>query len=377
MAAAEAGADQAPLAAAQAKGAVPGDEELAAAEAQVEALEEALAGDEAEFAKAAAEAAAREAQARRRREEVAEAKQRLALLQARLDPSWRDWAGGVPADVLVKVAEALVAQTEAGWAAWCKREFPDWSEERIQADVEKWKRKGNCLFVFARVCKEWRKAQLRVGGPLCTRVDPDVMVPGRVAMVKWALAEGCPRETPYHHSMVSFAADYGHLELLKWLIEEQGFTMDEDVMRGAVVSGNLKVVQWLWAEGCPWDTRACSDAADLKTLQWVRASGGPWDESTCATAAMFGDVEMLRWARENGCPWTWETCKWAADEGHVEVLRWARENGCEWVAETRDEAAELGYTDDFGNLVDHDGNPIPWDGLPSDDEYSDEYSDDE
>ena len=29
---------------------------------------------------------------------------------------WRDWTG-LPADVLAKVAEALVAQTEAAWAA--------------------------------------------------------------------------------------------------------------------------------------------------------------------------------------------------------------------------------------------------------------------
>ena len=43
----------------------------------------------------------------------------------------------------------------------------------------------------------------------------------------------------------------------------------------------------------------------------------------------------------------------------MEVLRWARENGCPWDAETRDlAAAELGYTDDLGNLVDDDGNPI-------------------
>ena len=47
--------------------------------------------------------------------------------------------------------------------------------------------------------------------------------------------------------------------------------------------------------------------------------------------------------------------------GHVEVLGWAREreNGCPWIAGTRDEAAAtLGYTDDLGNPVDFDGNPV-------------------
>ena len=56
------------------------------------------------------------------------------------------------------------------------------------------KRDGNCLFVFARVCKAWRKAQLKVGGRLRTRVLSDVILPGQVALVKWALADGCPRE---------------------------------------------------------------------------------------------------------------------------------------------------------------------------------------
>ena len=48
---------------------------------------------------------------------------------------------------------------------------------------------GNCcLLVFARVCKGWRMAQLKAGGPLRTRVFvSDVIVPGRVALAKWAL----------------------------------------------------------------------------------------------------------------------------------------------------------------------------------------------
>ena len=168
------------------------------------------------------------------------------------------------------------------------------------AAMAKRKREGNCLFVFARVCKGWRKAQLKVGGPLRTRVMSDVILPGSVALAKWALAEGCPRKAGRGFDMAYFAARYGHLELVKWLCGEGGFAMDERVMEGAACSGNLELVQWLRGEGCPWD---------------------------------------------NG------TCKWAVNKGHVEVLRWARENGCPWGAATRDRAAaELGYTDDFGNL---------------------------
>ena len=67
--------------------------------------------------------------------------------------AWRDWAGGVPADVLAKVAETFVAQTEARWAAELKK--TGCSEAGIQERMAERKRKGSgrSLFVFARVCK--------------------------------------------------------------------------------------------------------------------------------------------------------------------------------------------------------------------------------
>ena len=82
-------------------------------------------------------------------------------------------------------------------------------------------------------------------------------------------------------------------------------------------------------------------------------------------------MEVLQWLRAEGCPWGATTCYAAVDQGHVETLRWARENGCPWTTYDRDQAAEeLGYTDDLGNLVDWDGNPVD-----EDDEYGyDEYS---
>ena len=209
-----------------------------------------------------------------------------------------DWAN-LPADLLGKVAETLVAQNEAGWAAQL-REW-GWPEGQLQERIAKRKRDGNCLFVFARVCKQWRKAQLKVGGPLRTRVKSDVLLPGQVGLAKWALAEGCPRENEDDVTMAHVAADYGHMELVRWLIQEQGFAMDSIVMWRAARGGNLELVRWLRGEGCPWN----------------------------------------RW-----------TCYWAVIKGHEEVLRWVRENGCPWKARVRDWAAvKLKYTDDFGNLV--------------------------
>ena len=126
-----------------------------------------------------------------------------------------DWAN-LPADLLEKVAATLVAQHEAGWAAWGKENY-GWDEERIQEEVAMRKADGNCcLAVFARVCKPWRKAQLKVGGPLRTRMRSDVILTGQVALAKWALAEGCPREDEDGWSTIaSVAAKHGHLELVR------------------------------------------------------------------------------------------------------------------------------------------------------------------
>ena len=148
-----------------------------------------------------------------------------------------DWAG-LPEDLLVKVAETLVVQTEAGEAARLKQR--GLREDLIQERMAKREHDGNCcLFVFARVCKRWRKAQLKVGGPLRTRVKSDVLLPGSVALAKWALVEGCPREDDLSRTMAQVAAAHGHLELVKWLCGEGGFAIDTWVMKRAAIGGNL------------------------------------------------------------------------------------------------------------------------------------------
>ena len=63
-------------------------------------------------------------------------------------------------------------------------------------------------------------------------------------------------------------------------------------------------------------------------LQWLRANGCPWDKNVCNSAASDGNLEMLQWARANGCPWDNETSTSAKEGGHLDVLKWARANGC-------------------------------------------------
>ena len=215
----------------------------------------------------------------RRSRRLREAPHRRAAAAAGVAPEeWRDWAGGLPAEVLATIAGKVVAQTEAGWAAGL--EEWGWSEGEIQEEMAKRKREGNCpLFVFARVCKLWRKAQLKVGGPLRSRVYSDVIMPGSVALAEWALAEGCPwqteianlfRRTPTIITLAVAAARRGRRELVQLLcggviVGDKCviWPMDQMVMEAAVSSGNLELVRWLRAEGCPW-TEHAKDRADYE-----------------------------------------------------------------------------------------------------------------
>ena len=370
--------------------------------------------------------------------EEEQARWRQGLAEAGGPEAWRDW-GGLPEDVLVKVAQIFVAQTEAEWAAQLEADgFREWKK------IMDWrKREGPSLFVFAMVCKGWRKAQLKFNslqaarhgqwprrwpvapsGPLRTRVESYVILPGRVALAKWALGEGCPREgvnifrdtdapgdTSHHVTMAQAAARFGHLELVRWLVKEQGFEIDEAVVDNAAGSGNVELVQWLWndkgfemderlmrraaesgnlelvkwlrGKGCDWNEAVVNNAAgrgnlelvqwliqeqgfemdarlmqsaaesgNLELVKWLRGKGCEWNALPCALAARLGHLEVLQWLYTNGCPMTFVTANFAIARRQLEVLRWARENGCEWHPADRDAAAKLGYTDDFGNLFD-------------------------
>ena len=103
-----------------------------------------------------------------------------------------DWAA-LPEDLLVKVAATLVAQKAAAEEAWLKEQGV--SEEGLQRTLAIRKLDGPSLFAFAMVCKPWRRAQRKVGGPLRSRAVADVILTGRLDVVKWALAEGCPRDS--------------------------------------------------------------------------------------------------------------------------------------------------------------------------------------
>ena len=132
------------------------------------------------------------------------------------------------------------------------------------------------------MCKGWRKAQRKVGGPLRTRVASDVVLLGQVAPVKWALAEGRPRDgkvEPFEgFNMAEFAADAGRFELVQGLLLEGGFQLlDKQLLGWAAARGGngMELVQWLAAAGLPLDPGVAVGAAEsgqLELVKWLFAA---------------------------------------------------------------------------------------------------------
>ncbi|KAG5185309.1 Cullin binding-domain-containing protein [Tribonema minus] len=149
-------------------------------------------------------------------------------------------------------------------------------------------------------CTAFRAAAEKVHKPVkkhwATSMDDAL---ASASLVDWALQNGFQPQMAYKASIRRGdvpALRRGHLEMLQWL-HANGYPWDWGSSHAAAAGGHFEVLQWLHANGCPWDTLTCPRAArrgDLQTLQWLRANGCPWDEETCCSAAEQGHLQAYQ-----------------------------------------------------------------------------------
>ena len=124
--------------------------------------------------------------------------------------------------------------------------------------------------------------------------------------------------------------DFNTKSTLSWALEKciEG---RERFCKQMAYDGNLELLQFLRAKGCPWDEWTCTYAAkngQLECLKYAHENGCPWDKWTCSWAAKKGHLkECLKYAQE-GCISCEAICSRAAAGGHLECLQYAHENGC-------------------------------------------------
>jgi len=110
--------------------------------------------------------------------------------------------------------------------------------------------------------------------------------------------------------LVPYAAQGGHLECMKWLME-QGAPLNESTTNLAATGGHLDVLNWVADQpNMCWDDDTYDGAIQSKhlhVLEWAyntRKVGGPWQGSVLAEkVARTGDFEMAKWVINNGFVW--------------------------------------------------------------------------
>ena len=177
---------------------------------------------------------------------------------------------------------------------------------------------------FALVSKQLREAQVLAGRKLVTRPY-------------WE--EG---SSSYVTSYVTyFTEDWCAYWSRKFIVRYTDPGVIKRVLYVAARHGYVQVFEKYWSQGPQeklskvWDKETCSLAAwrgQLEVMKWLRAKGCPWGILTSNWAAQGGRLEVLQWMRgqDPPCPWDSRVCYYAAERGHLDVLRWAKRQGCPW-----------------------------------------------
>jgi hypothetical protein len=181
------------------------------------------------------------------------------------------------------------------------------------------------------------------GAPLSTQLFADVAGLGDLRMLSWLRARGCPWSDA---AAIPYVVTLGPCAR-------------------AAAGGHFAVLRWLRAVGCPWDVRTCTYAAGgghLSVVQWARANGCPWEPDAGHLAIELGDWSLSSLVMHAGHasrrPWCAGTCAFAAKGGHLSVLQWAHAHGCPWDACTCVYAARGGH---LSVLQCPRANGCPWD----------------
>eukprot|EP00953_Heterococcus_sp_UTEX-ZZ885_P007680 4633-Heterococcus_DN1.PRE.4 len=164
---------------------------------------------------------------------------------------------------------------------------------------------------------------------------------GHFELVRWCYEHGWRFEVAMEG--VHAAAESGNVELMVWLLQQPGMQLNEEAMTLAVFRGRMAMCQYLHAQQCPWDDSATSQAAKdghIDILRWLIDNGCPCDAfGTGKSAAEGGGVEVLSYLQQQGlltsAALLTVMLDLAAVFGKLNAAKWLRAQGAQWPDEFR------------------------------------------
>ena len=153
---------------------------------------------------------------------------------------------------------------------------------------------------------------------------------GSIELVEWAHKTKKCRK---NKQTVEYAAQCGHLDLLKHLRKEKWKIGTSTVMEAAR-GGQVKCMRYLREEvgirrWSPLTMAVAARHGHLEAVQYAFEQKEAWISTVaCEWAAERGHLNCLKYLHEQGCPWDFQTLRKARARGHMECYNYAKEHGC-------------------------------------------------
>jgi hypothetical protein len=130
----------------------------------------------------------------------------------------------------------------------------------------------------------------------------------------------------YSADLCRSAAHAGALDILRWLSNERGVALPDEMDEYAAMSGNTNLLTWLQQRGVVFTARSCAEAArcgHLDALKLLRAANCSWNSDTVEAAARGSHKDLLEWAWHEECPRDRDlVAEAAAASGDLDTLSW-------------------------------------------------------
>jgi len=123
--------------------------------------------------------------------------------------------------------------------------------------------------------------------------------------------------------------------MVKYLLDV-GYSFGSSDCAGAVRTGLLSYMEWIFNMGCPLTevaylnfgagTRPHRRMKEMVT--WLKDHGAPFDSRAYKAAAQNSNLELLKMLKSLGCPYDASVYLFKATHFHFESAKWLRENLC-------------------------------------------------
>lgn len=154
---------------------------------------------------------------------------------------------------------------------------------------------------------------------------------GHLDCLKYAVDNGC-RVT---HESCCLAAKAGHADCMEF-VHRHGGRMNLKVFENAVQSGQLSCVKYIVSSKAldNSDSRQVCDVAaragNMEALAYLFSVGCEASVHAANAAAALDQIECLKLLYANGCPVSSDTCHVAVHCGSMRCLEYLHEIGCPW-----------------------------------------------